>query len=290
MDIRILGPLAVTHRDRTAVPSARKPRQVLSALLLSEGEVVSTDALISEIWDTRPPKSVQTTLQTYVMQVRKHLSRALRIPAAEIAGEVLITRNGGYTLELRGATVDLYEYRSLERAGMTALEMRDDEQAVRIFDQALALWRGRALADVELGRVLEPEVARLERSRLTIVESRLEAELRRGRHRESLSELTSLTARYSYNENLHALYMLALYRSGLRSKALEIYRELRAWMIEELGIEPSPRLQQLHHSLLTGAPELDELSGGWTARAREEETDGRRESSRSFQSIEFAAW
>ncbi|MFI0372122.1 BTAD domain-containing putative transcriptional regulator [Actinomadura sp. 1N219] len=280
----------MTHRDRTAVPSARKPRQVLSALLLSEGEVVSTDALISEIWDTRPPKSVQTTLQTYVMQVRKHLSRALRTPAAEIAGEVLITRNGGYTLELHGATVDLYEYRSLERAGMTALEMRDDEQAVRVFDQALALWRGRALADVELGRVLEPEVARLERSRLTIVESRLEAELRRGRHRESLSELTSLTARYSYNENLHALYMLALYRSGLRSKALEIYRELRAWMIEELGIEPSPRLQQLHHALLTGAPELDELSGGWTASAREEETAGQRDSFRNFQSIEFAAW
>jgi SARP family transcriptional regulator, regulator of embCAB operon len=265
VEIRVLGPLAVTHRDRNATPSARKPRQLLSLLLLNEGEVVSTNTLISEIWDLQPPKSVQTTLQTYVMQIRKHLSSALGIPVAEIARSVLITRNGGYMLVLRDSTVDLYEYRSLEQDGMRAFEARDDENAVRIFNRALALWRGRALADVELGRILEPEVAGLEQSRLTIVECRLEAELRRGRHRESLSELTSLTAQHTYNENLHAQYMLALYRSGWRGKALEKYRKLRELMIDELGLEPSPRLQQLHHALLAGAPALDEPSSGWPA-------------------------
>lgn len=259
MDVRILGLLAVSHHDRDATPSARKPRQLLSLLLLSEGEVVSTKSLISEIWDTRPPKSVQTTLQTYVVQIRKYLSKALQIPATTVAGNVLLTRNGGYMLTLRDANVDLYEYRRLEQSGMRAFETRDDETAVRLFDQALALWRGRALADVELGRVLEPEVARLEQSRLTVVECRLETELRRGRHRQSLSELASLTARYDDNENLHALYMLALYRAGRRSQALERYRSFRKWMWDELGLEPSPRLQRLHHALLDGAPTLDEV-------------------------------
>lgn len=277
MDIRVLGPLAVTHRDRSATPSARKPRQVLSLLLLNEGEVVSTNSIISEIWDLRPPKSVQTTLQTYVMQIRKHLSTALGIPVAGIVRSVLITRNGGYMLMLRDATVDLHEYRSLERDGMSAFEARDDENAVRIFNRALALWRGGALADVEHGRVLEPEVAGLEQSRLTIVECRLEAELRRGRHRESLSELVSLTARHSYNENLHALYMLALYRAGWRGKALEMYHKLRELMIDELGLEPSHRLQQLHNALLGGAPAIDEPSIEWPAMARgDEELSNRR--------------
>jgi DNA-binding SARP family transcriptional activator len=230
---------------------------VLSLLLLNEGKVVSKNSLISEIWDLRPPKSVQTTLQTYVMQIRKHLSKALDMPATGIAKSVLLTRNGGYTLTLRDSTIDLQQYRSLERAGMSAFEKRDDDGAVRIFDQALALWRGAAFADVEHGRVLEPEVAGLEQSRLTIVECRLEAELRRGRHRESLSELASLSARYKHNESLHFLYLLALYRSGWRGKALQMYHELRELMIEELGLDPSPRLQQLHQALLTGSPVLD---------------------------------
>lgn len=260
MDIRVLGPLAVTHRSRSATPSARKQRQVLSLMLLGEGEVVSKSSIIGEIWDLRPPKSVHTTIQTYVMQIRKRLSAALRIPVPEVSRNVLVTRNGGYMLTLRDASIDLNEYRSLERDGMSAFAARDDEKAVPAFDQALALWRGEALADVEHGRVLEPAVAGLEQSRLTIVECRIEAELRRGRHRESLSELALLTAQHSYNENLRALYMLALYRSGRRSGALETYHKLRELMIDQLGIEPSTRLRRLHQALLAGAPALDEPS------------------------------
>ncbi|GAB2769484.1 AfsR/SARP family transcriptional regulator [Streptomyces daliensis] len=258
MDVQILGPLSISEHNRDATPSARKPKQLLSLLLLNEGRVVSTDSLITEIWDTRPPRSVQTTLQTYVVQVRRLLSEALQIPVGKVARDVLLTRNGGYTLILRDANFDLYRFRSLEQAGMGAFEEGDEESAVRIFDQALALWRGNALADVEVGRLLEPEVARLEQSRLTVVECRLETELRRGRHRQSLSELASLTARYDDNENLHALYMLALYRAGHRGKALERYRSFHKWMRDELGLEPSPRLQRLHHAVLDGDPALDE--------------------------------
>lgn len=265
MDIRVLGPLAVMHDSRSATPSARKQRQLLSLLLLNEGEVVSKSSLISEIWDLRPPKSVQTTLQTYVMQIRKHLSTALEMPVAEVSRSVLRTRNGGYALTLHDAVIDLDEYRVLEREGLSALTERDDDRAVGIFNEALGLWRGEALADVEHGRVLEPAVAGLEQSRLTIVECRLEAELRRGRHRESLSELVSLSAQYSFNENLRALHMLALYRSGCRGQALEVYGALRELMIDQLGIEPSTRLRRLHHALLTGASALDEPRTEWLA-------------------------
>ncbi|WP_416971107.1 AfsR/SARP family transcriptional regulator [Streptomyces sp. 4F14] len=260
MDVRLLGPLSLSAHNRDATPSARKPKQLISLLLLNEGGVVSTGSLISEIWDTQPPRSVQTTLQTYVVQVRKLLSEALQIPVGKVAGNVLLTRNGGYTLVLPDANFDLYRFRSLEQAGMGAFEDGDDESASRIFAQALALWRGNALADVEVGRMLEPEVARLEQSRLTVVECRLEIELRRGRHRQSLSELASLTARYDDNENLHVLYMLALYRSGYRGKALEKYRSFHKWMRDELGLDPSPRLQRLHHAVLDADPALDEAA------------------------------
>ena len=205
------------------------------------------------------------------MQIRKNLSVALGIPVVDVARNMLLTRNGGYLLMLGGATIDLYEFRALERDGLHAFEMRDNENAVRIFDKALALWRGRALADVELGRVLEPEVAGLEQSRSTIVECRIEAELRRGRHRESLGALASLTAQHSLNENLRALYMLALYRSGRRGAALEAYHRLRALMVDEMGLEPSRRLRRLHHVLLTGDPALDEPGTEWPATARRDE-------------------
>jgi SARP family transcriptional regulator, regulator of embCAB operon len=261
MDARVLGPLVVQHNDRQAVPTARKPRQVLSLLLLNDARIVSTAALLQELWDCRPPRSAMTTLQTYVLQLRKLLAEALDTPQAVVAKEILQTRSVGYQLNLPGGARDLYEYRQLERVGQCALHAGDDSASVEAFSRALALWRGSALGDVEHGQMLEAEVARLEQSRLTMVECRLESELRLGRHRESLSELAELVVRHSYNENLHAQYMLALHRSGCRTRALDVYHRLRASMINELGLEPSPRLQRLHCAMLTAAPHLDEPVG-----------------------------
>jgi DNA-binding SARP family transcriptional activator len=127
------------------------------------------------------------------------------------------------------------------------------------FDRALKLWRGSVLSDVEHGRLMEAEVARLEQSRLTMVEYQVETGLRLGRHRESLSDLAGLVVQHRFHENLHAQYMLALYRSGCRTRALEIYHRLRTSMIDELGLEPSAKLQWLHYAVLTSDPRLDEL-------------------------------
>ncbi|WP_028936627.1 AfsR/SARP family transcriptional regulator [Pseudonocardia spinosispora] len=266
MDALVLGSLVLQHGDRQAVPTARKPRQVLSLLVLNEGDIVPTTSLLRELWDERPPRSAMTTLQTYVLQLRKLLAEALGTTQAEVARDVLRTGGTGYQLCLPGTVLDLEKYRGLERAGQHALEASDDDAATDLFSEALALWRGRALGDVEHGPMLRAEAARLEQSRLTMVECRLEAELRLGRHRESLSELAALVVQHSYNENLYAQYMLALYRSGCRTRALDIYRRLRASMVDELGLEPSPRLQRLQRAVLTAAPHLDDVGGGrWSS-------------------------
>ncbi len=259
MEIRVLGPLVVHHEAAQAVPSAGKPRKVLALLLLNEQQIVPVSALVSELWDDEPPRSAMTTLQTYVLQLRKLFADTLGLSPSQVAKQVLQTRNAGYLFSPGEAALDLREYRRLEQAGLSAMQCGDDAAAVETFDRALRLWRGSVLSDVEHGRLLEAEAARLEQSRLTMVEYQVEAKLRLGRHRESLSGLAGLVVQHRFHENLHAQYMLALHRSGCRTRALDVYHRLRASMIDELGLEPSPKLQWLHHAMLTSAPQLDEL-------------------------------
>ena len=259
MEIRVLGPLVARHEAAQAVPSAGKPRKVLALLLLNEQQMVPVSALVDELWDGEPPRSAMTTLQTYVLHLRKLFADALGLSTSQVAKQVLQTRNTGYLLSLGDAALDLREYQQLERTGRSILQNGDDAGAVETFSRALALWRGSVLSDVEHGRLLEAEVARLEQSRLTMVECQVEAALRLGRHRESLSDLAGLVVQHRFHENLHAQYMLALHRSGCRTRALEIYHRLRTSMVDELGLEPSPKLQWLHHAVLTSEPQLHEL-------------------------------
>jgi DNA-binding SARP family transcriptional activator len=111
--------------------------------------------------------------------------------------------------------------------------------------------------DVEHGPLMRAEVARLEQSRLTVTERKIATELRLGRHLDTLSELASLVVRHRFHEDLHAQFMLALHRSGNRNRALEVFHLLRSSMIDELGLEPSPKVQRLHHAILAAEPELD---------------------------------
>jgi SARP family transcriptional regulator, regulator of embCAB operon len=259
VEIRVLGPLVAHHKAAQAVPSAGKPRKVLALLLLNEQQMVPASALLSELWDDKPPRSAMTTLQTYVLHLRKLFADTLGLSPSQVAKQVLQTRNTGYLISAGDAALDLREYRRLEQAGLSALQCGDDTAAVETFDRALRLWQGSVLSDVEHGRLLEAEAARLEQSRLTMVEYQVEAKLRLGRHRESLSGLAGLVVLHRFHENLHAQYMLALHRSGCRTRALEVYHRLRVSMIDELGLEPSPKLQWLHHAMLTADPQLDDL-------------------------------
>ncbi len=258
--IEILGQLSIRRDAVLAVPTARKPRKVLSLLLLNDCRTVSATALMSELWADSPPKSGPTTLQTYVLHLRKLFARAFGMTSEEIAKELLQTRNGGYAFLVEQGELDLHRYQQARHAGDLALADHDDRGAVTAYQSALDQWRGSALMDVEHGPLMQAEVARLEQSRLTVTERKIEAELRLGRHRDALSELAALVLHHPFHEDLHAHFMLALHRSGNRNQALEVFSRLRSSMFNELGLEPAPKLQRLHSAILAAGPELDLLT------------------------------
>ncbi|MFJ9708835.1 BTAD domain-containing putative transcriptional regulator [Streptomyces sp. NPDC101234] len=274
MDIGLLGALDVRENGVSIAPTAPKPRQLLALLALRADQVVPVPALIEELWAGTPPRSARTTLQTYVLQLRELIATALREgaghedPEARNAKDVLTTLPGGYLLASGGGTSDIREFERLSELGYRAMEDDNFACASRTLRQALDLWTATPFADVHTGAHLAMEARRLEESRLCALDQRIEADLRLGRHRELLAELTVLTSRYRTHENLHAQFMLALHRSGRRGEALHVYQQLRALLVRELGLEPSARLRRLQHSILTatadgpGAPQqYDDLAG-----------------------------
>nr|WP_202523793.1 AfsR/SARP family transcriptional regulator [Kitasatospora sp. SID7827] len=255
-----MGPFTAEHLGSPFVPSAAKPRQILALLALQANQVVTAQTLMEEIWGEAPPRSAATTLQTYILQLRRLLTQALGSPAA--AKDVLATRYGGYLLDVQPGEVDSSEFERLAALGRAALDQGDDESASLLLCRALDLWRGPVLVDVNIGPVLEIEVMRLEEARLSALEGRIGADLRLGRHAALLGELTVLSARHPMHEGLHAQLILAQYRSGRAWQALETYRRLRETLIRELGIEPSNRVQRLHNAVLAADPRLDPVSAG----------------------------
>jgi len=259
VDIDVLGALAVRENGVSVTPTAPKPRQVLALLALHADRVVPVASLMEELWGQRPPRSARTTLQTYVLQLRELISAALvhDAPAGvpRSAKDVLVTSPGGYLLSTSGGASDVREFELLAGRGYRAMDAGDFTGAARQLREALALWTGSALADVHAGVQLEMHQRRLEETRLCALDQRIEADLRLGRHRELLGELTVLVSRYRTHENLHGQFMLALHRSGRRSEALEVYQRLRAALVRELGLEPSAGLRRLQRSILMAHPE-----------------------------------
>ncbi|WP_406445218.1 AfsR/SARP family transcriptional regulator [Streptomyces sp. NBC_00631] len=261
MDIGLLGALNVRENGVSIAPTAPKPRQVLALLALRADQVVSVPTLIEEVWAGTPPRSARTTLQTYVLQLRELIATALRRGAGaghvdtRSAKDVLATLPGGYLLAAEGGGSDIREFERLSEQGCRAMDDGNFAGASGTLRQALDLWTGPPFADVPTGAHLGMEARRLEESRLCALDMRIEADLRLGRHRELLAELTVLTSRYRSHENLHAQFMLALYRSGRRGEALLVYQQLRTLLVRDLGLEPSVRLRRLQQSILTATVE-----------------------------------
>ncbi len=259
MNYYVLGPLLVkaTPTGPTAELTAPKQRKVLALLLLHANLVVPVETLIAELWGCEPPASAQTTLQTYILKIRRMLVRALSICPSRLASEILVTASGGYRLNVGPGELDLHEYERLAAAGRSALDRGDDVEGTGLLAEALGLWHGGALVDVRLGPVLQAEVQRLEESRLSHWRQRIEADLRLDRHQAVLGDLGWLAARHPLNEDLQAQYMVALYRAGRRTDALEAFHRLRGTLQNDLGLEPSQRVQRLQHAILTADPSLD---------------------------------
>lgn len=257
MEINVLGPLTAHERGVSLVPSATKPRQILAVLALQTGHVVTVPTLVEEVWGSDVPRSAATTLQTYILQLRRNIAAGLRGEPGRCPKDVLVTQHGGYLLDIGTGRVDAQEFDGLVRAGRSAYARDDFASASDLFGRALDLWRGPALVDVRVGTVLELEVLRMEENRMAALERRIDADLRLGRHRELVPELHVLTARHPMHENFCAQLMLALHRSGGAWRALESYQRLRKALVSELGLEPSQNLQRLHRAVLSGDPQLE---------------------------------
>jgi DNA-binding SARP family transcriptional activator len=256
MQIKVLGPLEVSEDERLITPTATKHRQLLALLALNAGQVVSLRTLFEELWGTELPNTSVRTLRTYILHLRRRIGEYLGGPHA--AKQVLVTRHGGYLLDIAPADLDTHVYERLAAAGRSAVEQGDHETASRLLRAALETWRGPALVDVQVGLPLGAHVNRLEESKLGVLEAWVDADLRLGRHHLLLSELAELTARFPMHERLCAQYMIAQYRSGRQWRALEIFHTLRHTLVAELGMEPSAGVQQLQRAILNSDPRLDE--------------------------------
>lgn len=254
LKVDLLGPLSASLSQTSVTPSAPKQRQVLVLLALNAGRVVTVPTLIEEIWGNHPPRSYATTLQTYILQLRNALAAAQ--PGSPDARQTLGTRHFGYIFEPDVCETDVDVFHRLVRAGRAAAEARDHRLASEHLSRALQLWRGPALVDVRMGRVLEIEAVSLEECRLGAFERRIEADLALGRHCDMLGELTVASAKHPMNENLCAFQMIALYRAGHVGRSLQAFHRFRSVLNEELGIEPCPRLQHLQAAILSGDPAL----------------------------------
>jgi DNA-binding SARP family transcriptional activator len=236
VEFRILGPLEAVALDGEVLPlGGAKQRALLARLLLDAGRVVSTDQLVEALWAGEPPPTAITSLQNFVSQLRKALGP-----------DTIVTRPPGYLIRVEAGQLDLATVRSL----VDEARASDPPRRARLLGEALGLWRGEPLADLVYEPFAGVEIARLAELRLALLEERAEAELALGRHAALVGELEALVREHPLRERVRAQLMLALYRSGRQAEALEVYRAGRASLVEELGIEPSPLLQQLHASLL----------------------------------------
>ena len=235
IQLGLLGPL-VAWRDGVALPlGGSKQRAVLTLMTLERGRTVTTDTLIEALWAGQAPGRPQTAIQGYVSQLRKTLGP-----------ETIATEANGYRLDLTPEQLDSSEF---ERRLAASPKLAPSERAAELI-ATLALWRGPALADFAYETWAQSEIARLDELRLAAIEARLDAELECGRAAELVGELEALVREQPLRERLRGQLMLALYRAGRQAEALDAYAAARTALVDELGIDPGPELQALHHSIL----------------------------------------
>jgi predicted ATPase/DNA-binding SARP family transcriptional activator len=237
--------LEIVAEGRALPLKAAKQKTILALLLLHRGEVVSVDRLQEALWPERPPPTATTALQGYVSQLRRLLERG-----QEGGASLLVTRSPGYSLVAAAEQLDLARFEQLAASGREALAAGEPSRAAALLAEALALWRGPPLADFSYEAWAQSAIGRLEELRLSAVEDRIEADLACGRHGELVGELEAMLVEQPLRERLRGQLMLALYRAGRQADALEAYQAARRALVEELGIEPSPELQSLNHSIL----------------------------------------
>jgi predicted ATPase/DNA-binding SARP family transcriptional activator len=241
----LLGPLEVLGDDGSPlVLSGQRERALVAVLVLNANRAVSPARLVDALWGEEPPATATNALQVRVSKLRKKLA------AASTRKDLLRSVPAGYVLEVGPGELDLDRFE-----GLTAGSGGGQAELSRRLGEALALWRGPALAGVDTD-VLAGDAARLEESRMVALERRIDADLALGRHHGLVPELEALVRANPLREGLRGQLMVALYRAGRQAGALAVYRQGRAVLAEELGIDPGPALQALEVAVLQQSPEI----------------------------------
>jgi DNA-binding SARP family transcriptional activator len=235
LEYRLLGPLEVVGEGGPLALGGQRQRALLAALLLEAGRVVSTDRLVELVYGGDPPRTATTSLQNAIAGLRKLLGP-----------ETVETRSPGYVLRVERRQTDAGRFEHLLELARSAA---GDERRQLLLD-ALALWRGPALAEFAYDDFAQAETRRLEELRLVALEERIGVDIELGRHADVVGELEALVAEHRLRERFSALRMLALYRGGRQAEALDAYQAARQALVDELGIEPGDELQDLHHRIL----------------------------------------
>jgi DNA-binding SARP family transcriptional activator len=240
--------------------AGQRERALLVRLLVSPNQTVSTDRLIDDVWGDAPPDNALRALPVYISRLRKTLR------AGGLDGAV-VTCAPGYVVRLEAGDLDTARFEELAAAGRRHVAAGDTEAGSVALAEALALWRGPALADVADLSFARAAATRLEEARLAALEDRIDADLSCGRHAEVIGELGALVAAHPLRERLWGQRMLAFYRAGRQAEALRAYQELRGILVEELGVEPSAALVRLETAILRHDTELEWKPARLTAAA-----------------------
>ncbi|WP_440069975.1 AfsR/SARP family transcriptional regulator [Streptosporangium sp. OZ121] len=273
MQFRILGPVEICDdkRHRRFVPPGRKQRALLATLVIRAGHVLPVDRLINELWGANPPATAVNSLQATIARLR----RLMDVPKTGDGTDwVILTQDSGYVMRPGRQATDVDRFTELADEGRAIVAMNPG-RAVALLRQSLALWRGPALEDAICGDICATFAIQLEEKRLAVLEALYDAGLRTARHAEIIGELEALVGEHPFRERFHDLLMVALYRSGRQPEALAVYERLRARLSRELGLEPSPALQQRVQEVLNRTAELDGAArpGRRTTPAGTPETD-----------------
>ncbi|HEV8558253.1 MAG TPA: BTAD domain-containing putative transcriptional regulator [Actinophytocola sp.] len=245
-DFRLLGTLEVTSAGEQRPLRTGKLRVVLATLLLRANQTVPVDELIDRLWGDTPPAAARNTAQTYVMRLRQVLGDDPRNP------KLIHTLPGGYQITVTRDQLDLSRFRYLVQHA----EGLEPDAATEALHEALALWRGPALADIPSESLRGDELPRLTEERLRALERRIDLDLEVGRHGDLVVELSTLTKEHPLRERFWGQLMLALFRSGRQAEALHTYREVRELLVDQLGVEPGAGLQRLHEGILRDDAQL----------------------------------
>ena len=247
----VLGPLTLRGDAGVVRLGGAKPRRLLAALALNGGQMVSADRLIDVAWGDSPPRTARQNLHTYLWSLRRSLA------AATGRRLVIQVQPPGYLLRIAPSDLDWHIFRELCSAAARCASS-DPAAAGQLLHEALGLWRGPALADIADGLpLLDAWAAAMEEERLTALEQRIQADLATGWHRALTGELALLVAAYPFREQFRAHQMVALYRCGRQAEALAGFHQLRGQLADELGVDPSPKLNRLYEAMLRADAALD---------------------------------